>query len=119
MSDCPQNHFLSQNKNQHSILNTCVKSELNSLGNKKVTENLIFDGTSGLKLETTSYSGSAYDVTIFCCFENFLAYTLFLLSFIAVRPQMAKLNWGLHPAHYRGISDPVQNRVNVVTETIT
>ena len=50
---------------------------------------------------------------IFCCFEKFLDYTLFLPSFIVVRHQMAELNWGgfLSPVHYRGIPDPVQNRV--------
>ena len=60
-------------------------------------KNLIFDGTSGLKsvlkLEMTSYSDNAYEVT-FCCFEKFLAYTLFLPSFIVVRHQMAELNQG-------------------------
>ena len=45
------------------MLDPCFKFELNSLRNKKVTENLIFDGTSGLKLEMTSYSDNAYDVT--------------------------------------------------------
>ena len=54
----------------------------------------IFNGPSGLKLEMTSYSDNAYDVTIFCCFEKFLAYTLLLPRFIAVRHQMAELNWG-------------------------
>ena len=90
----PQNHFWAKNKNQHPILNPCVKFQLNSLRNKKVTENLIFDATSGLKLEMTSYSDNAFDVTIFCCFEMPLAYTPFLRSFIVVRPQMAELNWG-------------------------
>ena len=32
--------------------------------------------------------------SLFCCFEKFLAYTLFLPSFIVVRHQMAELNWG-------------------------
>ena len=51
----------------------------------------------------------------FWCFEKFLAYTLFLRSFIVVRHQMAKLNWGLFaplPIHFRGIQDPVQNMVD-------
>ena len=65
---------------------------------KKFRKNLIFDGTSGLnwvlKLEMRSYSDNAYDVTILCCFEKLLAYTLFLPSCIAVRDQMAELNWG-------------------------
>ena len=50
----PQNHFLSESENQHLILNTRAKSELNSLRNeKKLQKNLIFDGTGGLKLEIT------------------------------------------------------------------
>ena len=64
------------------------------MGNKKLRKNLIFDGMSWLKLEMTSYSDNAYDVTIFFCFEKLLAYTLFLPSLIAVRRQMAELNWG-------------------------
>ena len=63
----------------------------------------------------TSYSDNAYDITdLFCCFEKFLAYTLFLPSFIVVRHQMVELNRGafLPPlVHYRGMPDPVQNRV--------
>ena len=51
-----------------------MKFELNLLRNKKVTENLIFDGTSGLKLEMTSYSDNAYNVTNFCCFEKFFKF---------------------------------------------
>ena len=31
---------------------------------------------------------------IFGCFEKFLAYTLFLPSFIVLRHQMVELNWG-------------------------
>ena len=31
---------------------------------------------------------------IFCCFERFLAYTLFLPSLTVVRHQTAELNWG-------------------------
>ena len=76
-------------------------------------KNLIFDGKSGLKLEMTSYSDNAYDVThFFYCFEKFLAYTLFVPSFIVVRHQMAELNWGEGflppppPVHYRGILNP-------------
>ena len=70
-----------------------------------------------LKLEMVSYSDNAYDVTNFCCccFEQFLAYTLFLPSFIVVRHQKVELNWGgglfCPPVHYRGIPDPVQNRI--------
>ena len=55
---------------------------------------------SRLKLEMTSYSYNVYDVTSFCCFQKFLAYTLFLPSFIVVRHQMAELNWGASPIHY-------------------
>ena len=51
----------------HTILNPCAKLELNWLRNKKVKENLRFDGRSALnsvlKLEMTSYSDNAYDVT--------------------------------------------------------
>ena len=65
-------------------------------------ENLSFDGTIGLKsvlkLEMTSYSHNAYDITyIFGCFAKFLAYNLFLPSFIVVRHQMAELNRGEEP----------------------
>ena len=69
-------------------------------------ENLIFDGTSGLKIEMTSYSDNAYDVTnFFYCFEKFLAYTPFLRSFIVVRHQMAEFNWGLFcPPSIIGVS---------------
>ena len=77
--------------------------------------NLIFDGM-GMKSEMTSYSDNAYDITnCFCFFEKFLAYTLFLPSFVVVRCQMAELNWwGVAPlpTHYMGILDPVKNRVN-------
>ena len=66
----------------------------------------------------TSYSDNSDDVTNhFCCFENFLAYSLFLRGFIVVRCQMVELDWGgggafLPPLdRYRGIPDPVQNRV--------
>ena len=65
----PKTTFRAKNKNQHPILNPCAKFELNWFRNKKVAKNLIFNGTSGLnsvlKLETTSYSDNAYDVTIF------------------------------------------------------
>ena len=74
-------------------------------------ENLIFDGTSRLKLEMTLYSDNAYDVTNFFVVLK----SSWLPSLIVVRPQMAELNWGvafLPPVHYRGIPDPVQNRVN-------
>ena len=46
------------NMNQHPILSLFTKFQLNWLRNKKVMENLIFDGTSGKirepKLEMTS-----------------------------------------------------------------
>ena len=48
-----------------------------------------------------SYSDSAYDVTNYWLFEKFLAYTLFLPSFIVVGPQITELNWGVAPVHYR------------------
>ena len=55
--------------NQHPLSSPCSEFELNWLRNKKVTKNIIFDGTSGkireLKLEMTSYSDNAYDVTNF------------------------------------------------------
>ena len=59
--------------NQHPILSPCSKLELRLiwLRNKKLRENIIFDGTSGRirdrKLEMTSHLDNAYDVT------NFLA----------------------------------------------
>ena len=51
----------------------------------------------------------------FGCFAKFLAYTLFLPSFIVVRYQMVESNWAGFFAplvHNGGISDPVQNRVD-------
>ena len=76
--------------NQHPILSPSTKFELNWLRNRKLRKNLIFDGTSGKiresKLEMTSQSDSAYDITnLFDCFENFLTCTTFLPSFIVVR----------------------------------
>ena len=82
---------------------------------RKLRKNLIFDRTSGLKLEMKSYSDNAYDVTISCCFERFMACTLFLPSFIAVRHQMAELNvlaFLPPPPAIIGVSRTVQNRVN-------
>ena len=86
----PQTHFLSKkNKNQHPILNPCAKFELNWLRNKKLRKNLIFDGTSGLnsvlKLDMTSYSDNAYDITnFFVVLKSFwpilYSYQLSLLS---------------------------------------
>ena len=52
----------------------------------------------------------------FCCFEKFLAYTLFLPSFIVVKRQMAELDGegGLYaPHYYRVVLDPNQNRVKI------
>ena len=64
-------------------------------------ENLIFDGISGLKLEMTSYSDIAYDVTNF--FVVLKSSWPILYSY-----QVSLLNWGLPPVHYRDIPDPVQ-----------
>ena len=45
--------------------------------------------------EITPNSNNGYDITIsFCCFEKFLANTLFLPSFITVRLQRRQLDWG-------------------------
>ena len=42
----------------------------------------------------TSYSENAYDLSnFFGRFEKFLACTLFIPSFVAVRHQLAELNW--------------------------
>ena len=112
----PKTTFLAQNKYQHAILNPCVKFELNWLRNKSYRKSsVIFDGMSGLnsvslKLEMTSYSDNAYDITNFFV----VSYTLLLPRFIVVRHQMVELNWGASPlVHYRGIPDPVQNKVKV------
>ena len=75
----------------------------------KLRKNLIIDGTSGLKLELTSCSYNAYHVTNFCCFEKFLAYTLFLPSLNGVKPQMAELNWWLPPLSIIGVSRTQSN----------
>ena len=76
---------------------------------KNLQKNFIFDGTSvkirERKLEMTSYLDNAYDVTnFFGCFEKFLAYAVFLPSFIVVRHQMAELTLRgsfLSPIQYR------------------
>ena len=79
-------------------------------------ENLIFNGGSGLepvlKLEMMSYSDNAYDVTNFCCFEKFLAYTLFLPS-CQTPNGIVKPGGAFCLLHYRGIKDPLQNRVKM------
>ena len=74
----------------------------------------------------TSYSDNGYDVTnYFCCFEKFMAYTLFLPGLIVVRRQMAELDLeggggGFSvPVHYMGIPDFVQNRVKSSNILIT
>ena len=78
-------------------------------------ENIIFDGTSRLKLEMTSCSGNAYDITNFLLLQK--VFGLYSIpSFIVVRHQMAELNRGSlfatpSPVHYREIPDPIQNRV--------
>ena len=64
---------------------------------KKLRKNLIFDGTSG-KLESRNWKwchiGTMFMTSlIFCCFEKFLAYTVYLPSFIVVRHQLAELTW--------------------------
>ena len=40
----------------------------------------------------------------FCCFEKFLAYTVFLPSFIVARHQMAELTWGAFPPSNIGVA---------------
>ena len=109
-----QTTFWAKHKNQHPNLNPGVKVRWEI---KKLQVNLISDGTSRLKLEMTSCSDNAYEVTIFC-FDKFLACTLFLPSFIVVRRQMVEFDWGIFCppplGHYRGILDPVQNRVKVI-----
>ena len=110
VSYCPKSSptplFLSQNKNQHPILSLCTKFELNWLRNKKVTKKPHFRWNEWEirepELEMMSYLDNAYDVTDFCCFEKFLAYTLFSPSFIVVRHQIAGLTLGegfLPPPH--------------------
>ena len=85
---------------------------------KMLWRNLIFDGM-GMKSEMTSYSDNAYDITnCFCCFEKFLAYTLFLPSFVVVRCQIAQLNWrGVAPlpTHYMGI--PTLSKIGLTRST--
>ena len=109
----PKTTFWAPNKNQHAILNPCVKFELNWLRNKSYRKtSVIFKGMSGLnsvlKLEMTSYSDNAYDIT-----NSFVvSYTLLLPSFI-VRHQMVELNWGLPPCTLQGYPGPFQNKVEV------
>ena len=81
--------------------------------------NLIFDGMSGkiteLMQETTSYLDNGYNVTsCFGCFEKCLAYTYsFQVSLLS------GTKWQSYPGgkaflssiQYRGLPDPIQNRV--------
>ena len=111
----PKTTFWVQNKNQHAILNPCVKFELNWLINKSYRKtSVIFEGMSGLnsvlKLEMTSYSDNAYDITIFFCFLYSIA-----TKFHCQTPN-GRVELGAPPpplVHYRGILGPVQNKVKV------
>ena len=113
VSYCPKSSPkpLSESKIRISIQFRIPVPYLSLIGReiKKLLENLIFNGTSGLKsvlkLQMTSYSVLMTSL-IFCFFEKFLAYTLFLPSFIVVRHQMVELNWGafLPPLSITGVS---------------
>ena len=81
---------------------------------KNIRKNLIFDRTSGKiresKLEMTSFRTVLMTSPLFC-FEEFLAYTVFLPSFIVVRHQMAELTREggfFAPVQYRGSPVPVR-----------
>ena len=50
---------------------------------------------------------------IFCCFERFLAYNVFLPSFIVVRHQMAALTWGLSPPSNKGV-DRTPSKIGLI-----
>ena len=60
--------------------------------NKKVTDKHCFQWNTWA--EIGQFLDNAYEATNSCCFEKFLAYTLFLPNFIVVRHQTAELNLG-------------------------
>ena len=87
---------------------------------KKLQKNLILDGTSGLnsglKLEMTSYSDNAYDVTNFVLlFWKVLGLYSILTKFHCCQTPRGRVKrrgfLPPPPVHYRGIPDPIQNRV--------
>ena len=79
-------------------------------------DTLYFVVVAGLKIGMMSYSDNGCHVTnYFCRFEKFLANTLFLPNFIAVRSQIAEFDWGLPPPpphQKRDMPNPNQNSVN-------
>ena len=88
---------------------------------KKLRKNRIFDGTNGLKsvpkLQMTSYSDNAYDVINFFFFKVLSLYSIPTKFHCCQTPNgRVKLGGGglfCPPVHYRGIPDPVQNRVKL------
>ena len=69
-----------------------------------------------LKLEMTSYSENAYDITNFFVVLKVLGiYSIATEFHFCQKPngRVNKLGGFLPPIHYRGIPDPVQNRVKV------
>ena len=63
----------------------------------------------------TSCPDSGDDVTnYFCSIEKFLAFALFLASFIVRRWEIVELDRGLFAPSYRINPDPVQNRVKLL-----
>ena len=93
-----------------------INFELNWLRNKKVRENLISDGTSGLKLEMTSYSENAFDVINFLFCEVLGPHFIPTKFHCCQTPNgRVKRERGLlcppppPPIHYRGIPDLVKN----------
>ena len=115
----PKTTFSAKNKSQYPILNPCVKFESNWLRNKTVSEKiLISDRRSGLKLVMTSYSDNAYDVTnLFVVLKSswpiLYSYQVSLLSDPRWQSKTGEAFLPPPPIHYRGIPDPVQNKVNL------
>ena len=101
VSYCPkssQNYFLSKKIRIQFWI--CVSIEPNWLRNKKVMEKPRFDVTNGLRSQMASHIQTMFMTSLFFCFEEFLAYTLFLPSLIVVTHQMAELHWGFSPSPY-------------------
>ena len=86
---------------------------------KKLWKNLIYDGTSSLKSEIMSYLDNAYDITNFFVVlkSSWPKRYSCPAKFHCCQMPNARVKLGggggfSAPLHYRGIPDPVQNRVN-------
>ena len=94
----PKTTFWAQNKNQHPILSPCTKFEFNWLRNKKVTKKPYFRWNDWEirepKLEMTSYSDNAYDVTNFLLFWKVLGLYCIPTKFHCCQTPNGRVNLG-------------------------